>query len=106
MTDIHTATGQSQARKVTVCLSSRYNILNISLNGTYNNSLAGTAVLSKHEPTSITKTRPGHPDAEAVRGRIVTLEFEKFYLVATYVTNAGQGLKVRLPFYQIKYEYR
>ena len=55
---------------------------------------AGVAVLSKHKPLSIAKDLPGHPDADAVRGRIVTLEFEKLYLVCTYVTNAGQGLKV------------
>ncbi|KAH8116824.1 Endonuclease/exonuclease/phosphatase [Phellopilus nigrolimitatus] len=54
---------------------------------------AGTAVLSKYEPLSITKTLPGHPSKDAVNGRILTLEFEKFYLVGTYVTNAGQGLK-------------
>ena len=55
---------------------------------------AGTAILSKHEALSVTRTLPGHPDADAVKGRIVTLEFEKFYLVGTYVTNAGTGLKV------------
>ncbi|KAL5511119.1 hypothetical protein ACEPAH_4334 [Sanghuangporus vaninii] len=54
---------------------------------------SGTAVLSKLEPSSVTKTLPGHPDANAVKGRILTLEFERFYLIATYVTNAGQGLK-------------
>ncbi|EJD02415.1 uncharacterized protein FOMMEDRAFT_86737 [Fomitiporia mediterranea MF3/22] len=54
---------------------------------------AGTAVFSKHEPISVTKDLPGHPNEDAIKGRIVTAEFEKFYLVATYVTNAGQGLK-------------
>ncbi|THH07665.1 hypothetical protein EW145_g3226 [Phellinidium pouzarii] len=54
---------------------------------------SGTAVFSKHEPLSVTKVLPGHPDESAIKGRIVTLEFEKFYLVGTYVTNAGQGLK-------------
>lgn len=57
--------------------------------------VAGVAVLSKHKPLSVTKDLPGHPDGDAVLGRIVTLEFEKLYLVCTYVTNAGQGLKVR-----------
>lgn len=55
---------------------------------------AGTVILSKHEPLTVTKTLPGHPDGAAVKGRLVTLEFEKFYLVGTYVTNAGQDLKV------------
>ena len=57
---------------------------------------AGTAIFSKIEPKSVTRTIPGHPDAEHVKGRIVTLEFEKFYLIGTYVTNAGNGLKVRI----------
>ena len=29
-----------------------------------------------------------------MKGRIVTLEFEDYYVVGTYVVNAGQGLKV------------
>jgi len=36
-----------------------------------------------------------HPDPESTRGRIVTVEFDTFWLVGTYVVNAGQGLKVR-----------
>jgi len=54
---------------------------------------AGTAILSKQAPLSITNTIPGHPNPTSVKGRIVTLEFEKCYLVGTYVVNAGQGLK-------------
>ena len=37
---------------------------------------------------------PGHPDPNYVKGRIVTLEFEDYYVIGTYVVNAGQGLKV------------
>jgi AP endonuclease-1 len=59
-------------------------------------NVAGTAILSKKEPLSITKSLPGHPDASAGKGRIVTLEFEKCYVVGTYVTNAGEKLKVSL----------
>ena len=51
-------------------------------------------MFSKFEALSVTKDLPGHPDESAVSGRIVTLEFEKLYLIATYVTNAGQNLKV------------
>ncbi|KAF9025816.1 hypothetical protein BDZ89DRAFT_953468 [Hymenopellis radicata] len=54
---------------------------------------SGTAILSKHEPTSVDRTLPGHPDPSLVKGRIVTLEFPSCYLVATYVPNAGTGLK-------------
>src|SRR6267154_2630361 len=55
---------------------------------------AGTAILSKHKPLSVDKTLPGHPDPSSVKGRIVTLEFENYYVIGTYVVNAGQDLKV------------
>ena len=57
-------------------------------------SAAGTAILSKHKPLSVDKTLPGHPDPGSVKGRIVTLEFEDYYVIGTYVVNAGQNLKV------------
>jgi AP endonuclease 1 len=56
--------------------------------------LAGTAILSKIKPLRVDKTLPGHPDPNYVKGRIVTLEFEDYYVVGTYVVNAGTGLKV------------
>jgi hypothetical protein len=55
---------------------------------------AGTAILSKHKPLGIDKTLPGHPEPGTVKGRIVTLEFENYYVIGTYVVNAGQDLKV------------
>lgn len=57
---------------------------------------AGTAVLSKHKPLSIHTTLPGHPDPLSVKGRIITVEFPGCYIIATYVTNAGEKLKVGL----------
>ncbi|TFK30087.1 DNA-lyase [Coprinopsis marcescibilis] len=51
---------------------------------------AGTAVLSKIKPLNVDNNLPGHPNP---KGRILTLEFENTYLVATYVVNAGQDLK-------------
>ncbi|KAF9647571.1 hypothetical protein BDM02DRAFT_3116929 [Thelephora ganbajun] len=54
---------------------------------------AGTAILSKHEPLSVDKTLPGHPNPTIWKGRIITLEYPNFYLVGTYVVNAGEGLK-------------
>ncbi|KAI0647035.1 Endonuclease/exonuclease/phosphatase [Trametes meyenii] len=54
---------------------------------------SGTAILSKVEPLSVDYTLPGHPDPSSVKGRIVTLEFASYYLVGTYVVNAGTGLK-------------
>lgn len=56
-------------------------------------SYSGTAILSKHEPLSVTRVLPGHPDPSHVKGRIITLEFENFYVVGTYVVNAGTDLK-------------
>ena len=55
---------------------------------------AGTAILSKFKPLSVDITLPGHPDPGSVKGRIVTLEFEDYYIIGTYVVNAGQNLKV------------
>ncbi|KAI1795893.1 Endonuclease/exonuclease/phosphatase [Ganoderma leucocontextum] len=54
---------------------------------------AGTAILSKVKPLSVTYDLPDHLDKSAVKGRIVTLEFESCYVIGTYVTNAGTGLK-------------
>ncbi|KAI0934279.1 hypothetical protein AcV5_006175 [Taiwanofungus camphoratus] len=54
---------------------------------------SGTAILSKGKPLAAYTTLPGHPDPGAVKGRIVTLEFEHCYLIGTYVVNAGVELK-------------
>ncbi|KAH9958306.1 Endonuclease/exonuclease/phosphatase [Russula dissimulans] len=67
-----------------------YRYWSISEEKTY----SGTAILSKHKPLSVDKTLPGHPDPGSVKGRIVTLEFEDYYVIGTYVVNAGAGLKV------------
>lgn len=50
--------------------------------------------MSKTKPLTVNKTLPGHPDPIQVKGRIITLEFESCFIVATYVVNAGQNLKV------------
>ena len=58
---------------------------------------SGVAVLSKIKPINVTL---GFKDSEAKEhdeeGRLITAEFEKFFLVTTYVPNAGRGL-VTLP---------
>jgi len=51
---------------------------------------AGTAIFSKFEAKSVTKGIGCESDEE---GRAITLEFDKFYLVQTYVPNSGEGLK-------------
>ncbi|KAK4058771.1 hypothetical protein OIO90_000217 [Microbotryomycetes sp. JL221] len=55
---------------------------------------AGTAILSKLEPMSVTMGLPTSKDGQnATEGRIITLEFENSYVVGTYVPNAGEALK-------------
>eukprot|EP00455_Lapot_gusevi_P021401 TRINITY_DN2247_c0_g2_i2.p1 TRINITY_DN2247_c0_g2~~TRINITY_DN2247_c0_g2_i2.p1 ORF type:complete len:316 (-),score=55.76 TRINITY_DN2247_c0_g2_i2:49-996(-) len=51
---------------------------------------SGTAVLTKLRPLSISKELPDYKDDE---GRIITVEYEDFYLINTYVPNAGQKLE-------------
>ena len=54
---------------------------------------SGTAIFSKLPPLAVSY---GLPQAEHnTEGRAITLEFESFYLVNTYVPNSGHGL-VRL----------
>ena len=51
---------------------------------------SGTAVFAKHEPISVSYGVDGkHID----EGRVITLEYESFYLVCAYVPNAQDGLK-------------
>lgn len=66
-----------------------YRYWSISEKKTY----SGTAILSKIKPVSVIRELPGHPDPGSVKGRILTLEFSNYYLIGTYVVNAGQGLK-------------
>ena len=51
---------------------------------------SGTAIFAKHEPISVIYGVDGkHTD----EGRVITLEYEDFYLVCAYVPNAQDGLK-------------
>uniref|UniRef100_A0A7N0T9H5 DNA-(apurinic or apyrimidinic site) endonuclease n=1 Tax=Kalanchoe fedtschenkoi TaxID=63787 RepID=A0A7N0T9H5_KALFE len=52
---------------------------------------SGTAVISKRKPVSVTYGL-GLPDHDN-EGRIVTAEFEAFYLICAYVPNSGDGLR-------------
>lgn len=61
---------------------------------------SGVAIFSKKEPLSVHYgLKEGKYDNE---GRVITLEFENFYYVASYVPNAGEELK-RLDF-RLEYE--
>ncbi len=52
---------------------------------------SGTAIFSKYEPLSVTYgVGVDELDRE---GRMITLEFEKFYLVTCYTPNAQESLK-------------
>ncbi|PRW45261.1 apurinic endonuclease-redox [Chlorella sorokiniana] len=52
---------------------------------------SGTAILSKDSPLSVS-CGIGDPDHDG-EGRVVTAEFDQFFLVNTYVPNSGEGLK-------------
>ena len=69
-----------------------------SINGyhIYSNSAekkgySGTAILSKTQPLSV--SRDMGIDIHDTEGRILCLEYEKFYLVTVYVPNSGSALK-------------
>jgi exodeoxyribonuclease-3 len=57
---------------------------------------SGVAVVSKTKPLSVEYGIDGLPAAEA-EGRVITAEFEDYFLVNVYVPNSGQGL-VRLDY--------
>lgn len=54
---------------------------------------AGTAIFSKIKPINVTYVLPDIATPDLVKGRLVILEFETLYVIATYVVNAGQKLK-------------
>ena len=56
---------------------------------------SGTAIFTKHEPLSV-HYGVGEEQTQS-EGRIITLEYEKFYLVNVYTPNAQRDL-ARLPF--------
>lgn len=56
---------------------------------------SGTAVLTKTKPISVV-SGIGMPEHDT-EGRALTLEFETFFLVNTYVPNSGEGM-ARLPY--------
>lgn len=63
---------------------------------------SGTAIFTKHEPLSVHYGLEDDPDE--AEGRIITLEYENFYLVNTYIPNAKRDLS-RLP-YRLEWEDR
>lgn len=80
-----------QAGQVTLPLNGYYQYWNYAEKKGY----SGTAIFTKHEPLSV-KYGVGEADSEP-EGRIITLEYEHFYLVNVYTPNAQRDL-ARLPF--------
>ena len=52
---------------------------------------SGTGILTKYEPLSVSYGM--NIEKHDKEGRIITLEFEKFYLICCYTPNSGQALK-------------
>lgn len=52
---------------------------------------SGTVILSKTEPLSVTFDM--NIEEHDQEGRVITAEFEKFFLVTVYAPNSGDGLK-------------
>lgn len=52
---------------------------------------SGVSILTKIEPISV-RHDIGVKEHDQ-EGRVLTLEFEKFFVVACYTPNAGEGLK-------------
>ena len=50
---------------------------------------SGTAIFTKHNPLSAKFGMPDYTDDE---GRLITLEYEKFYLITCYTPNSKEGL--------------
>jgi exodeoxyribonuclease III len=69
----------------------KYNYKSYWYCSTAKKGYAGTGILVKNEPISVSygmniKKHDGE-------GRIITLEYDKFYLISCYTPNAGEGLK-------------
>ena len=50
---------------------------------------SGTAIFTKHTPLSVSYNIPGHE----TEGRVITLEYEQYYLVCVYTPNSQNELK-------------
>ena len=85
-----------QAGQIDLVLEGYYQYWNYAVKKGY----SGTAVFSKEKPISV-KYGVGDSDEE-VEGRILTLEYDQFYLVNVYTPNAKRDL-TRLP-YRLEWE--
>lgn len=77
-----------------------FNGYNIYLNSAVRKGYSGTAVFTKQKPITVTKGIG--IDKHDTEGRVLTLEFEKFYLVNCYTPNSQREL-TRLE-YRVEWE--
>ena len=52
---------------------------------------SGTAILTKYEPISVNYGI--NKDEHDREGRVITIEYDKFFLISCYTPNSGEGLK-------------
>ena len=82
---------KAQADEVQAALAPFENDYQFYINSAEKKGYSGTAVLSKTEPLNVIYGM-GMPQHDQ-EGRLITLEYQDFYLVTVYTPNAGQGLK-------------
>ena len=69
----------------------KYNLKSYWNCSTEKKGYAGTAILTKYEPISVSYGM--NINKHDKEGRVITLEYDKFYLISCYTPNAGEGLK-------------
>ena len=55
---------------------------------------SGVGLLSKTKPLSVKYGFDDDEDDHNKEGRLITAEFESFFVVTTYVPNAGRGINI------------
>ncbi|GJQ09811.1 hypothetical protein GpartN1_g1602.t1 [Galdieria partita] len=80
---------ESQVSDVTQTLAARYH--DIWNHCTARKGYSGTAVFSREKPLSVLYGLQEEKHNE--EGRVITLEYEKYFLVNAYVPNSGEGLR-------------
>ncbi|CAM3185151.1 exodeoxyribonuclease III [Leuconostoc rapi] len=80
-------------KKQTTILSELFPDYHIYINSsTARPGYSGTMVLSREEPLEVTFPKISAPDTMDIEGRIITLEFDNFYVSTVYTPNSGSAL--------------
>lgn len=69
------------------------NYLKFTNPSTARSGYSGTMLLTKHTPNHFEKVKIGAPQEMDDEGRLITLEFDNFYLSTVYTPNSGAELK-------------